>query len=133
MVEFEKVLERKEKREQHKLAVLEDSEQIAEILKDFLEENGFQVFHSQSGTDNWLENLEKEGVKHFLLDVEQERKPLGFQFAEKVKEKIKDSKIIMMSGNPDHKKEALDKKYDFISKPFRLVELLDTVKKHFEK
>jgi len=131
MVEVEKkILEVKEK---PKIALLEDSEYVAMTLKDFLEENNFEVYHASSGTDEWLEKLKEEGVKHFLLDVEQERQPLGFQFAEKVKKEIENPNIMMMSANEEHKNKALKNGYEFFEKPFSLEYFLEFLKQKIEK
>ncbi|NYZ77970.1 response regulator [Candidatus Micrarchaeota archaeon] len=115
-----------------KVGLLEDEPRVTTLVMELLTDEGFEVFHSPKGTDEWLKKLKNEGVKHFLLDVEQEKKPLGLAFAEKIKEKIEDAKIIMMSGNPSHEKKAREiAARDFIPKPFAIKHFIEVVKTHF--
>ncbi len=129
------VEEKIEKIEKIKVALLEDDELLARVIKDYLEMNGFQVFHSPEGTGAWLEELKKEGVKNFLLDVEQKNQPLGIIFAEKIKknEEIKNPKIILMSGSPEHEEKAKQMGHPFVSKPFFPESLIELLNQHFKK
>ncbi len=125
-----------EKIEKIKVALLEDNEFVASVLKDYLEMKDFQVFHSPEGTDEWLEELKKEGVKNFLLDVEQKNQPLGIKFAEKIEkdEEIKNPKIILMSGSPDHEEKAKQMGHPFVPKPFNELEsVVSLLNQHFKK
>lgn len=116
-----------------KVGLLEDEPHITKLVTGLLEDEGFEVFHSPRGTDEWLKELKKLGVKHFLLDVMQEKKPLGFAFAEKIKNdaEIENPKIIMMSANSEHEKKAREIARAFIPKPFAIKHLIEIVKTHF--
>nr|MBL0717503.1 sigma-54-dependent Fis family transcriptional regulator [Desulfobacterales bacterium] len=104
-----------------------------------LEKNGYQVATASDGRSG-LEKLEstlgKENEYDFILCDLKMPKMNGMDFLKSVRDKINKTTVIMMSasGTMDNAIEAMKLgAYDYISKPFKLDEVLLTLKKAEER
>ena len=111
-----------------KILIIEDEEAIADLEKDYLELSGFEVEIENDGTEG-LEKALKGDFDLFILDLMLPGTD-GFEICKKIRE-VKNTPIIMISA----KKEDIDKirglglgADDYITKPFKLNELLSRIK-----
>lgn len=113
----------------YKILVVEDEEDLCEILKFNLENEGFTVDVVNSAEDALLLKLERYDV--FLLDVMM-GKMSGFRLAEKIRrEQILDTPIIFLTAR-DTENDLLTGFSlggdDYVSKPFSVREVIARVK-----
>lgn len=116
-----------------KILIVEDEEAIAELQKDYLEMNGFEVDVCDDGKEGAAIALSKE-YDLIILDLMLPGMD-GYEVCRKIREQ-KDIPIIMVSA----KKEDLDKVYglgmgadDYMTKPFSPSELVARVKAHLSR
>lgn len=116
-----------------KILIVEDEDAIAEIEKDYLELNGFEVTVCSDGTSGMAEALEND-YDIFILDIMLPGVD-GFEICKTIRES-KDTPIIMVSA----KKEDIDKirglgvgADDYMTKPFSPSELVARVKAHLAR
>lgn len=116
-----------------RILIVEDEESIAELEKDYLELNGFEVVISTDGTDGLSRALSEE-YDLFILDIMLPGID-GFEICEQIRE-ISNAPIIMVSA----KKEDIDKirglgvgADDYMTKPFSPSELVARVKAHISR
>lgn len=116
-----------------KILIVEDEDAIAEIEKDYLELNGFEVTVCSDGTSGMAEALEND-YDIFILDIMLPGVD-GFEICKTIREN-KDTPIIMVSA----KKEDIDKirglgvgADDYMTKPFSPSELVARVKAHLAR
>lgn len=116
-----------------KILIIEDDISIAELEKDYLETNGFQVEIEASGL-NGMEMARKDEFDLIILDLMLPEVD-GFQICKELREKI-DVPILMVSA----KGEGIDKirglglgADDYITKPFSPSELVARVKAHLKR
>ncbi len=116
------------------ILVIEDESSVAEMLKDVLSSDGYEVLVEPDG--EWgLRTLESKSVDLLILDVLLPQLP-GFKLLPRLRmsEKNRDLPVIMMSGvykSADHQKE-LQRRYgivDYLDKPIRLGRLRQAVQK----
>ena len=113
-----------------RILIVEDEKSIAELEKDYLELNGFEVVIATDGTDGLSRALSEE-YDLFILDIMLPGID-GFEICEQIRE-ISNAPIIMVSA----KKEDIDKirglgvgAADYMTKPFSPSELVARVKAH---
>ena len=116
-----------------KILVADDDQALVRTLTWILKENGYEVV-SAPGGENLLGQLEEERPNLLLLDIMMPKVD-GLQLLEKLKgdDRFRDLPVLMISSMPPE--EATVKSLglgaaDFISKPFRVKELLARVKAH---
>jgi len=116
-----------------KILIVEDEDAIADIEKDYLELNGFEVTVCSDGTSGMAEALDND-YDIYILDVMLPGVD-GFEICKTIREK-KDTPIIMVSA----KKEDIDKirglgvgADDYMTKPFSPSELVARVKAHLAR
>lgn len=116
-----------------RIIVADDDQAISRTLTWILKENGYEVTSVPNG-ENLLERLAAEQYDLLLLDIMMPKVD-GLQLLEQVKtdKRFKDLPVLMVSSMPPE--EATVKSLglgaaDFISKPFRVRELLARVKAH---
>jgi DNA-binding response OmpR family regulator len=116
-----------------RILIVEDEEVIAELEKDYLELNGYEVEVEYDGTAGMTAALQK----HFDLVVLDLMLPGmdGFEVCRKIRE-VKDIPILMVSA----KKDDIDKirglglgADDYMTKPFSPSELVARVKAHLAR
>lgn len=116
-----------------KILIVEDEEAIANLEKDYLELNGFEVTIESDGTKG-LKTAVEQDFDLYILDLMLPGVD-GFDICRRIRE-IKDTPIIMVSA----KKEDIDKirglglgADDYITKPFSSNELVARVKAHIAR
>ncbi|MCP5103696.1 MAG: response regulator transcription factor, partial [bacterium] len=114
---------------EYKIAVLEDNELIANMVKVNLEENGYNVRHFPNG-ELLLEHMGKELFDLFVFDI---LLPgiSGTQVLEKLRKRGIDTPVLMLTvqSSVPEKINALDHGADdYLVKPFNMDELLARVK-----
>jgi DNA-binding response OmpR family regulator len=116
-----------------RILIIEDEQVIAEVEKDYLEANGYEVEIEASG-DVGLKKAIREDYDLILLDL-MLPKTDGFEICRQVR-KVKNIPILMVSA----KKEDIDKirglglgADDYVIKPFSLGELVARVKAHIAR
>lgn len=116
-----------------KILIVEDEVAIAELQKDYLEMNGFEVEVCGNGKDGAQFALQNE-YDLVILDLMLPGMD-GYEVCRKIREE-KNIPIIMVSA----KKEDLDKVYglgmgadDYMTKPFSPSELVARVKAHMSR
>ncbi len=116
-----------------KILIIEDDISIAELEKDYLEINGFEVYIEHSG----ISGLKKASSQNFDLIILDLMLPQidGFEICKKIR-KVKDIPILMVSA----KDEGIDKirglglgADDYITKPFSPNELVARVNAHLNR
>ncbi|MEW9122769.1 MAG: response regulator transcription factor [Thermotaleaceae bacterium] len=116
-----------------KILIVEDDISIAELQKDYLEINQFEVKIEDSG-DKGLKRALQEDFNLIILDLMLPGQD-GFELCKQIREK-KNIPILMVSA----KKEDIDKirglglgADDYITKPFSPSELVARVKAHISR
>ena len=116
-----------------RILIIEDEEAIAELEKDYLELSGFEVIICNRG-DLGLDMALKEDFDLIILDLMLPEVD-GFEICRQVRD-AKNTPIIMVSA----KKDDIDKirglglgADDYMTKPFRPIELVARVKAHMER
>lgn len=116
-----------------KILVIEDEEDIADLEKDYLEINGYEVTVKEDGKSGLEEALNGD-YSLILLDLMLPKMD-GFEICKDIREK-KNTPILMVSA----KKDDIDKVRglglgadDYITKPFSPSELVARVKAHIAR
>lgn len=116
-----------------KILIIEDEESIADLEKDYLEINGFEVTVKDNGEDGLKAALEGD-CDLVILDLMLPGLD-GFEVCKRIREK-KDIPILMVSA----KKDDIDKirglglgADDYMTKPFSPSELVARVKAHLAR
>jgi len=117
----------------HKILIIEDDNDIAEIEKDFLEMNGFEVFIESDGIKG-MERALSGDFSLILLDIMLPGKN-GITICRDIRGKI-DIPILMVTSRI----EDIDKVHgleigadDYITKPFSPTEVVARVKSHIAR
>ncbi|MCP2605065.1 response regulator [Candidatus Aminicenantes bacterium AH-873-B07] len=118
-----------------KILIIEDNENTRELVKEILSNEGFQCKTACNGTEGLsIFNLEN----HFsavLVDIRMPGKS-GLEVLDEIKKDAPDTAVIIISGITDINIaiDCMKKGADgYITKPFRLKELISIVKKAIEK
>jgi len=116
------------------ILIVDDSEENVDILCEFLEEK-YDLFASLNGEDA-LEIANEEKIDLILLDIMMPGLD-GFEVCKRLKEndKTKNIPIIFITAKTDE--ASIVKAYniggiDYISKPFRVVEILSRISTHIQ-
>jgi len=119
---------------QKRLLVIDDEENMRHMLSSMLKKSGYRVYTASNGSEA-LDMVEETLYDFILCDLKMPDMS-GMEFFEAARDKLWASTVIMMSayGSIDTAVEAMKKgAYDFISKPFKLDEVLLTLKKAEER
>jgi len=111
--------------EKIKVLVAEDDLQLGFIIKDNLEEEGFEVINCPDGESAW-EQFQKRTPDICLLDVNMPSRD-GFSLAKKIRQKSDVVPIIFLTAKSmeeDKLKGFASGADDYITKPFSMKELL---------
>jgi len=119
---------------QERVLIVDDEEQMRDLLAKVLEKTGFQVAAAGDGAQA-LALLEKEPVDLVVTDV---RMPGlgGMEALKAIKELNPDIIVIIMTafGSIDQAVQAVKEgAYDYINKPFKIDEMLLTIRKALEE
>jgi two-component system, NtrC family, response regulator AtoC len=119
---------------QKRLLVIDDEENMRHMLSSMLKKDGYRVDTASGGLEA-LDMVDQTLYDFILCDL---RMPdmSGMEFFETARDKLWASTVIMMSayGSIDTAVDAVKKgAYDFISKPFKIDEVLLALKKAEER
>jgi two-component system response regulator AtoC len=119
---------------QKRLLVIDDEENMRHMLSSMLKKDGYRVDTASSGLEA-LELVDQTLYDYILCDLKMPEMS-GMEFFETARDKLWATTVIMMSayGSIDTAVEAVKKgAYDFISKPFKIDEVLLALKKAEER
>jgi two-component system response regulator AtoC len=119
---------------QKRLLIIDDEENMRHMLSSMLKKSGYRVYTASNGSEA-LEMVDQTLYDFILCDLKMPGMS-GMEFFEAARDKLWASTVIMMSayGSIDTAVEAMKKgAYDFISKPFKLDEVLLALKKAEER
>ncbi len=119
---------------QKRLLIIDDEENMRHMLSSMLKKSGYRVYTASDGSEA-LGMVDQTLYDFILCDLKMPNMS-GMEFFEAARDKLWASTVIMMSayGSIDTAVEAMKKgAYDFISKPFKLDEVLLTLKKAEER
>ncbi len=128
------IRERPSGKDQNKLLIIDDEENMRHMLTALLSREGYQIDSAAHGRDA-LAKLATDGFDLVLCDVRMPDMD-GMAFLRAMQEKHYSATVIMMSayGSVDMALEAMKLgAYDFISKPFKKDEVLLTLRKAEER
>jgi two-component system, OmpR family, alkaline phosphatase synthesis response regulator PhoP len=115
-----------------KILVVEDDPVNQMILTDFLAANGYQTVAAGSGPEG-IERFDREAPDLCLVDVQLPRKN-GFELVREMKSRGRQTPVLLMSAVYNDQDQStrtiqLGALADgYLTKPFDLVELLETVR-----
>jgi two-component system response regulator AtoC len=119
---------------QKRLLVIDDEENMRHMLSSMLKKDGYRVDTASGGLEA-LDMVDQTLYDFILCDLKMPDMS-GMEFFETARDKLWASTVIMMSayGSVDTAVEAVKKgAYDFISKPFKIDEVLLALKKAEER
>ena len=119
---------------QKRLLVIDDEENMRHMLSSMLKKSGYRVSTASNGSEA-MDMVDQTLYDFILCDLKMPDMS-GMEFFEAARDKLWASTVIMMSayGSIDTAVEAMKKgAYDFISKPFKLDEVLLALKKAEER
>lgn len=114
----------------NKILVVDDEEALRTVLSAELEGEGYLVQTAADGGEA-IKLLGDQPFHLVLLDIKMPNVD-GFEVLKFVKQKVPQTKVIMLTGFADLKNAIESKKLgaeDFVSKPYDLVDLLTTVER----
>ena len=112
----------------HRIILCDDEERIRNSLSGLLQDHGYEVVSVPNGSE-CLKTLAREGFDLVILDIIMPDMD-GIEVLARIKEKYKDTEVIMITGYPDKEKAIATFRlaaYDFIEKPFESKEILNVV------
>ncbi len=112
----------------HRILVVDDEARIRKSLSGLLQDNGYEVATVGSGSE-CLQIMSAQDFDLVILDIVMPEMS-GTEVLEKIKEKYKDTEVIIITGYADKEKAIAAFRlnaYDFIEKPFESREILNTV------
>ncbi len=121
-------------KKEDKILIVDDSADTRLIIQRNLSEQGYQVF-TTADVINAIQILSSVHIDLIITDLKMP-KVSGIDLIKHVRENCKDSEVIMITGYPSIESAVKAVKIgalDYLTKPFTDDELLNAVKKAFEK
>lgn len=119
-----------EKAQKTKILILDDEAIVCKRLAPAFQKAGYSVV-TYNDSNSAKARVDTERFDIVITDLKMEGVD-GMRFLEHVKETWPDTSVIVITGfaTPDTAKESFIKgAFDFIAKPFKLGDILDTVKR----
>jgi len=120
--------------EKTSVLILDDEAIVLKRLKPALEKAGYKVETFTESADA-LDRMKEKDFEIVITDLKMEGID-GMQFLTHVKERFPATEVIVITGfaTMETAKESFQKGvFDFLAKPFKLGEIIDTVKKAEKK
>lgn len=119
--------------EQSKILIVEDDYEIARIMRDHLNREGFQVTWASTGVEGW-EDFKADNYSLVLVDLMMPEMD-GFRLCERIRLESDVPLLIVSAKNEDESKIlGLDLGADdYLTKPFSLKELTARVHSHLRR
>ena len=119
--------------EKIRILLVDDDRQNSELLRKFLEVEGYEVFYAENGHNGW-KTFTTTKPDLVLLDINM---PLmnGFELARKIREQDRDVLIFFLTDRTEKadRLKGFDLKgNDYIPKPFYPEELIAKIRERFE-
>src|SRR4030042_4495432 len=86
----------------HKILVVDDEEKVSKSLSGLLEDNGYDVVAAGSGSE-CLQIMSAKAFDLVILDIVM-LEMSGIKVLQEIKEKYKDTEVIMITGYADKEK-----------------------------
>ena len=112
------------------ILVIDDEAAMRQVIEKMLVSGGYTVLSAQDGAEG-IDILNKEGANAVILDLQMPGTD-GIGILKELRKMRPELPVIILSGfnDPDIQNEVINLGASgFVSKPFRMNELLDTVKK----
>ena len=112
----------------HTILVVDDEELIRKSLGGLLKHAGYEVVTTGSGSE-CLKIMSSQHFDLVILDIIMPEIS-GIEALQRIKEKYKDTEVIMITGYADKEKAIATFRlgaYDFIEKPFESIEMLNNI------
>lgn len=118
----------------HTILIVDDEQSVRESLRKVLEKEAYQTFLAQSGAE--AERLvATENISLVLTDFRMPEMN-GLELLKRIKKKKAEIEVVLITGHGTIERavEAMKEgAYDFITKPFKRVDILHVIKKALEK
>jgi CheY-like chemotaxis protein len=114
--------------EQSKILIVDDSQELTEVIHEYMEANGFIVDTTTEST-NALRLITANGYDVIVSDIHMPGMD-GLELMGLIKNKHPDLPVILITGYSisEARKIAMEKGADaFVAKPFHMKEILDVV------
>lgn len=111
-----------------KILIIDDEVDVGEFVKDFLQDQGYETFLTQSASEG-IRLVSQENPKVVLLDVLMPEMS-GLECLKGIMQAAPETIVVMVSGVQDEQiaKEAIQQgAYDYVSKPFDFNYLENTI------
>ncbi|BDX07122.1 GAF domain-containing protein [Planctobacterium marinum] len=117
--------------ERHKVLVVEDETEIAQLYMEALQADGHEVFTAENGEQAW--HLFEQHDNQFDIVISDDQMPImrGIDLAKRIKMKCPDIPVVLLSGFISQYIEEAQAKGDInliLTKPIALDELRNTIK-----
>jgi PAS domain S-box-containing protein len=117
------------RRESGAVLLVEDSEDVAAILAEYLEQLGFAVDHAWNASEA-LRDLESRGPYRLIVsDILMPGQMAGFELARIVRENYSTIPILLTTGYSERAQEAVREGFSVLQKPYDLQALSDAVRR----
>jgi PAS domain S-box-containing protein len=115
-----------------KILMVDDDAPILDVVSEALVDAGYAVITASSG-DEALERIQNDaGIDILFSDVVMPGMS-GVDLAKRATALRPDLKIVLASGHAESWIEGMPQSVDFIAKPYRLGEVLQSISKHFAR
>lgn len=112
------------------MLVVDDEDDLRKLLMDIVAQAGYEASAASDGEEA-IGMVKRTKFDVALLDIQMPRKN-GIEVLRFIQENSKDTKTIILTGYADLKNAMDTRQYgalDFISKPYRLEDVLSTIKR----
>ena len=114
----------------HRILIVDDEDDLRELLSHVLSARGYEIQSAANGEEAILA-LKRESFDLALLDI-QMPKINGIQVLRYINENAPSTRAIMLTGYADLKNAMEAREFgatDFISKPYKLDDILSTIQR----
>jgi len=117
------------------ILIADDDQSICNVLQRILQDNGYQVFMARNGKEA-VEITQTASIDVALIDIQMPEMD-GIQALKNIKNSTKNTEVLIITGYPNlenlRKTIVENGAFDYLLKPFRLDEILRTVRNALSK